>query len=707
MGGSRRSTFWLSVSLLVLSGCGNRVETGPAVPTGPSFVLVTIDTLRADHVGAYGAEDVATPTLDRLAAEGALFETTVAVAPLTLPAHTSILTGLYPPRHGVRHNGIFRVSPDTPTVAQALSRAGWQTGAFVGAAVLDAEFGLDRGFDRYDDTTGADRASGNGYPERSAAEVTDAALAWLGGVRGPYFLWVHYYDPHAAYTPPEPWGSRFVDRPYDGEIAYVDHQLGRLLSGLAPRLDRNDTYVMVTSDHGEGLGEHGEADHSYLVYDADLRVPWIVTGPDVAPRRIETVVSHASVAPTVLGLARLEAPGPFDAPDLSLVLRGKAAPESGWAYAESLAGRLDHGWSALYAIRGQSFHYVRAPSPELYDVQADPRQLANLLPAERGTAAAAVHEAGVHLAGVLAHDRPLETVALGAERRTQIEALGYLVPEEVPAESEVNPRDALPYANLSFLASGDYQAGRLAAAIEKAHQILARFPGSFRMHDIAARAHLELGDLEAALRHARRGTELLPEHEAPWALLGAVHLRRGERQSARAAYESGLARNLEAVDPRLGLMALEAGEDPAAAQAHAEALLRGSELRPELWERIAATWEQAGADDRALELYEQSVRRYPRAPRLRQRLAIQLARRGDDAGAAEQLEALPPGGGDPHLQVRLAVVYAARGEAQRAMHLLRAVLDRDPGNEGARRLLSRVEREASPAGPGAGPASGR
>ena len=211
----------------------------------------------------------------------------------------------------------------------------------------------------------------------------------------------------------------------------------------------------------------------------------------------------------------------------------------------------------------------------------------------------------------------------------------------------------------------------------------------------------------AALRHARRGTELLPEHEAPWALLGAVHLQRGERQSARAAYESGLAHNPEAVDPRLGLMALEAAEDPAAAQAHADALLQSGELRPQLWERIATTWEQAGADDRALELYEQAVGRYPDAPRLRQHLAIQLARRGEDEGAAEQLAALPPDGGDPHLQVRLAVVYAARGEAQRAIQLLRGVLDRDPENEGARRLLTRVEREASPAGPTRGPTSGR
>ncbi len=687
----------------VLLSC-QRVEIArPPAADGPSILLVTIDTLRADHVGAYGDEQAETPVLDGLAARGARFETAIAPAPLTLPSHASILSGLYPPRHGVRHNGIFRVEPDTPTLPRVVDDAGYETAAFVGAAVLDREFGLARGFDRYDDDVTGDRASSTGFPERRASAVTDAAISWLSAVDAPYFLWVHYYDPHADYAPPEPWASRFRERPYAGEIAYVDAQLGRLLEAIAARRDGAETIIAVTSDHGEGLGAQGEADHSYLVYDAHLRVPLIVAGPGIAPARHADVVSAASLAPTLLGLAGLPPLPATDVPDLSGLLRGTAAASEGWAYAESLAGRLDHGWSPLHAIRTRTHHYVRGPGAELFDVRADPGQLRDLSESPDPAAREAARTAETHLEAVLAGERPLDPVSLDAERRAQVEALGYVVPEAIPVARAVHPRTGLPFAQLTFEANADLLAGRFGVALAKAERVLERFPDSFRAHDLAARAALQLGDLEVALHHAERGVVLLADRPSAWALLGAVRTRRGERAQAVRAYEEALRRDPDEIEPHLGLLALRLADDPAAFteqdDARRRALEQDAELtrlagaRPDVLERAGTLWEAAGQDARALAHFERAAKLPGASPSVRQRLAIQYVRQGRAAEAEAALAPLGPSGLDPGLQMHLAIVHASRGERGRAADLLQALLARHPDHEGARKLLARVERE--------------
>jgi arylsulfatase A-like enzyme len=255
-------------------GC-NRVDLAASPDSGrPSVLLVTIDTLRADHVGVYGAVQAETPRLDALAAAGTRFENAIASTPLTLPSHASLLTGLDPPRHGVRHNGVYRLDGEIETLAERFRAAGYATGAVTGAVVLARRYGLDQGFQSYDDGTSSRRSGAGGFLERRAAEVTERALAWLAQATRPFFLWVHYYDPHHDYRPPQPFAERFSASPYDGEIAYVDTQLGRLLDGLEPGGSHRETLILVTSDHGESLGEHGESTHAYTLYDAVLRVPF-------------------------------------------------------------------------------------------------------------------------------------------------------------------------------------------------------------------------------------------------------------------------------------------------------------------------------------------------------------------------------------------------------------------------------------------------
>jgi arylsulfatase A-like enzyme len=366
----------LAAACLPLSGC-NRIETKPRpLPTGPSVVLVTIDTLRSDYVGAHQAgRDTETPVLDALAAEGVRFANAIATAPLTLPSHTSIMTGLYPPHHGVRGDARFHAAPELETVAERFQAAGYATGAVVGAALLDAQSGLAQGFDEYDAPMRGSAAAPGGREERKAADVTDRALAFFASADRPFFLWVHYYDPHGDYAPPAPYRERFAKDPYAGEVAYVDAELGRLMAALRERGQLERTVVCVTADHGEGLGEHGELGHGSLVFESTLHVPWIVRGPGIpAGRIVDTVTSNAAVAQTLAHVAVVGALAQADVESAAPLWGDAAQPSQGWAYAESLAGE-----APLYALRRGSEKFIESTRAELYELASDPRERTNLL----------------------------------------------------------------------------------------------------------------------------------------------------------------------------------------------------------------------------------------------------------------------------------------------------------------------------------------
>jgi len=336
---------WLSVctfvgtALAVLGGCGGGrdSDTAPApegatAPAGPpSIVLVSLDTTRADRLGCYGYAGAETPTLDALAAAGVVFEETSSPAPITLPAHASLMTGLGPHRHGVRDNGLHRLPDDLDTLGTILRARGYATAAVVGAAVLDRQYGLDAGFATWDDRMGGGALLA--IPERDAAAVTDAALAAAADLEPPFLLFVHYFDPHADYRPPPPFAERFRDRPYDGEIAFVDRELGRLLDGLRAAGALDGAVVSVVADHGESLGEHGERAHGVLLYRSTLRVPWILSAPGRLPagRRVATFARLTDVMPTLVELAGASAPSGLDGTSLVAAARGTAAtPDTPW-----------------------------------------------------------------------------------------------------------------------------------------------------------------------------------------------------------------------------------------------------------------------------------------------------------------------------------------------------------------------------------------
>lgn len=365
---SRRGKRWLLLGGLALAA-GAAARFWPARAQPPNLLLVTIDTLRADRVGAYGSGLGTTPALDALALRGARFEQVQSASPLTGPSHATLLTGQYPPVHGVRDNARFVISSAVPTLAERLKRAGYDTAAFVGAFPLAGAFGFARGFDSFDE--GLRAAAAGSVAERPADEVADAARRWLAAERKrPFFAWVHFFDPHEPYAAPAPYRDRF-HHPYDAEVAFADAQLGRLLEALRSAGHLDQMFVAVLSDHGEGLGEHGESTHGLLLYESTLRVPFVIAGPGVALGRIvRERVGTIDVLPTLLGLVGLPVPEGLPGRDLGPALAGRAVPINA-VYAESLYGRLNCRWAPLRALTEGDWKVVEGSTVELFDLGRD------------------------------------------------------------------------------------------------------------------------------------------------------------------------------------------------------------------------------------------------------------------------------------------------------------------------------------------------
>lgn len=339
-----------------------------------SVIVITLDTTRADRLSVYGFNNAPMPGLERLAREGVVFDRATSVAPLTLPAHCTLFTGLFPPAHGVRDNADGALSQQQTTLAEILKARRYETAAFVGSTVLDSDRGLAQGFDYYGSVPRGGPSTGPfGAAQRPADLVMNDALRWIEGHdQTSFFAWVHLYDAHRPYAAPEPFRSEFLD-PYVAEIAFADAQIARLLTVLNARHLLDRTIVLVVGDHGESLGEHGERDHGIFVYEASMQVPLIVRAPGVMARRVSELVSQVDVLPTVLDLLEIPSPPAIDGVSLVPALRGASMPERE-LYAESMYPTR-FGWSPLRMVRDTRLKYIDAPRPELYDLATDPFEL--------------------------------------------------------------------------------------------------------------------------------------------------------------------------------------------------------------------------------------------------------------------------------------------------------------------------------------------
>jgi arylsulfatase A-like enzyme len=453
--------------------------------TKPSVILITIDTLRADHVGCYGAQTVRTPTLDALARDGVVFERAISQVPLTWPSHAVILTGTYPFQNGVQDFTGQPLAQQFRTVSQAFQQAGYATGAVVSAFVLDRSWGLARGFDFYDDAFSAEtfEKKDAGLVDRRAGESVAHAIAWLKKTpRRPFFLWLHLYDPHSPYDPPEPYRSEYRSHLYDGEIAYADHELGNLMSWLKQNHLYDSSLIVALSDHGESLGEHGEDEHGFFVYNATVHVPLIVkppAGSGIAAGRHPEPVETTAVAPTLLQLAGVKEPvdriyTQFQSHSLFGTKLGtnqagkQAANQTAsqttkdTAYSETFYPFSSFGWSPLHALESERFHFIEAPKPELYDLETDPGETRNIAAQQPATVAVLREK----MQALLAHN-PFTRQDAGAgnlspDAQEKLRALGYFgfraaVSPELLKQGLADPKDKLWEFNSILKAQDAFQ----------------------------------------------------------------------------------------------------------------------------------------------------------------------------------------------------------------------------------------------------------
>jgi choline-sulfatase len=524
-----------------------------SVTARPNVLLITLDTTRADHLGAYGDRRARTPNIDRLAAGGIIFERAIASAPLTLPSHASLLTGLYPFAHGVRNNGHFTLGDRVPTIATALNAAGYRTAAFVSAFVLDRRYGLARGFDRYDDRFEL---------ERRGAATAAAAGAWLSETAGdprPFFLWLHLYDPHDPYDPPASYARAFADRLYDGEIAYDDDVIGDVLERLRGLGVDRTTIVAVAGDHGESLGEHGEATHGLFVYESAIRIPMIVSGTDRVPagRRVPALVRSIDLAPTLLDLVRVPALDAAQGASLMPLVAGRAKGP-GEAYSETYFPQLYMNWAPLRSIQDERWKFIDAPSPELYDLTNDARELANLAPREPARAAAlrrAFDTVTGGNEGVIAPSR------VDRETAQKLAALGYIgaaVDRPADGTARPDPKAMVDVFNRLRDANTAIQQRRFDAAESAARAVLERDPENAFATMIRARAQMEQGRYREAAGGYRKYAALVPSSADAHHWVAICLSRLGDADRAIAEEEAALAldaRHAEAHELRGGLLA--------------------------------------------------------------------------------------------------------------------------------------------------------
>jgi arylsulfatase A-like enzyme/Tfp pilus assembly protein PilF len=344
-----------------------------------NVLLVTIDTLRPDRLSCYGCETVRTPNIDALADRGVLFSRAFAHTPTTLPSHTNILLGTIPPHHGIHDNSKFKVAEEFLTLAELLKKKSYSTAAFIGAFPLDSRFGLSQGFDLYDESYSSGKAPEHAPPERTAEEVLEAAKDWLSEQEGKWFCWIHIWDPHAPYSPPEPFRQKFKNDLYSGEVAYVDSELGKLFDYLGQREMLSNTLVVLTADHGESLGEHGEATHSYFAYNSTLWVPLILSGPGLQTGRVNGYVCHVDVFPTICDILQIERPSFLQGISLLPLVRGNL-PENRAIYFESLTPHYNVGAAPLRGFIEEGEKFFDSPVPEFYDLTSDFGERKNLAP---------------------------------------------------------------------------------------------------------------------------------------------------------------------------------------------------------------------------------------------------------------------------------------------------------------------------------------
>jgi choline-sulfatase len=607
-------------------------------PAQPNVVVITIDTLRADHLGCYGYKQIRTPNIDALAHEGIRFERAFTPVPITLPSHTVIFTGTYPTLNGMHDFSGNKLGAEPPTLAAILKAHGYTTGAVVASGVLDSRFGLNRGFDFYYDHFDFNRLQESNLDEmeRPGNVVADQILEWLNNnYHKQFFLWMHLYDPHFPYQPPEPYRAEYKSHPYDGEIAFADAQVGRLLTFLKQKGLYQRTLIVLSGDHGEGLGEHGEQTHGFFIYNSTLHVPLIMHLPSRGvDKQVSALVSLADVTPTILNALKIAIPTQVQGKSLLPLLGGKPPVEPRFLYSETFLPRLHFNWSELRGLEMENYHFIDAPKPELYDLANDPRELQNLYSQKKAVSEqmkakldTTIHEytPGAELA---------EKTALDPALMERLKSLGYAGfsgggNEKTKNSDLPDPKDRIQTYELVSEGMADSQHGRYSESVEKLTSALKDDPNSVPIHYLLGLDYYRLQDYQKAIANLERVLQLSPEYALAAFNLGLSYARAGDLSRALET----LGRTLQ-LDPtnfsaayNMGAIYVQQGKIPQAIPAFREAI----RISPGYVRAHIALGEvllhEGQADDAMVQL-RQAVDSEPQNPETHRVLAMALEAKG-------------------------------------------------------------------------------
>ena len=691
---------------LALAACARHAAPEAQPPRARHVVLVTIDTLRADRLGCYGSRDVATPNLDRLSKEGLLAPEMMVHVPLTRPSHTSLLTGLLPSEHGIRDNVSGGLSPRIGTLAERFKQAGFETGAFVSSIVLSQQSGLNRGFDTYSDKFegDADDARFLNTLQKRGDVTLGEAIPWLEAHHaGRTFLWLHLYDPHDPYEPPEPYATRYAGRPYDGEVAWTDELIGRLDTALERFGVKNETLFIVTADHGEGLGEHDENGHGFFVYQSTLRVPLLVRGPGVvAGGRLAVTAHSVDLFPTILEVAELPpAAKPLAGRSLASALRGRLVPAEQAGYAESLLPLLHFGWSDLRTLREGRFKYIQAPRPELYDLRDDPAEAKNLVGAEPSRAAAMKTALGRILDVERARSsEPSDGASIPEDLVEKLGALGY-IGAMAPGQGSspgADPKDKIEEFKVAnrLIREGliALREKRYATSIANFRKLLGKKIESFEVHYYLGRALVGLRRYAEAEPHFEGAIRYQPAYGMAYASLAECQVARGRAEEAL----SSLARGRAAV-PKDGSLPQREAElrmrqgDRAGALSAYEVALSLDKKSAGLRMRVGELQRDAGNLPRAVALMREAVAIDAGEASYWNSLGMVLGASGAMAEAEKAFrEATSRDGANARYVFNLGLALVRQDKAAEARPYFRKSLELDPKFTPAREQLQAASR---------------
>src|SRR5713226_724853 len=500
----------------------------------PNVVVITIDTLRPDHLGCYGYKQIRTPNIDALAADGIRFERAYTSVPVTLPSHTVIFTGTYPIYSGMHDFAANKLNPMQPTLASVLKEHGYTTGAVVASAVLDSRFGLNRGFDFYYDRFDFSRLQESNIDEmeRPGNVVADVTLDWLTkNYQKKFFLWMHLYDPHYPYRPPAPYSQEYASHPYDGEIAFADAQVGRLLRFLKEKGLYRNTLIVLSGDHGESLGEHGEKTHGFFIYNATLRVPLILHLPgEASAKTVTDLVNLADLMPTVLQILKVDVPSQVQGRNLLPLMAPKKEAASRSLYAETFLPRLHFNWSELRGVETETYHFIDAPKPELYDLRKDPGETHNLFAEKK----AVTEEMRVRLAKLIqqytAGQELAEKTGLDPALMERLKSLGYAgfsggSNSGANIHALPDPKDRIQTYELFSDAMADSQHGQYAQSIEKLNAALRTDPDSVPGHYLQGLNYYRTREFPKSVAELERVLQLSPDYALAAFQLGLAYAR--------------------------------------------------------------------------------------------------------------------------------------------------------------------------------------